>query len=50
MRQKRYQYWGRVNGVSQIMWTPWFKYDGPEEPIQLKGFKGNHLNNEYRTI
>lgn len=46
--QKRYQYWGVVNGVPQIMWTPWFPYNGDKEPIQLKGFKGNYLKNEYK--
>lgn len=50
VRQKRYQYWGSVNGKPQIMWTEWFNYNGPEEPIQHKGFKGNDLKNEYRTI
>ena len=50
IRQKRFQYWGSVNGVPQVMWTSWFNFDGPEEKIQLKGFKGNHLLNEYRTI
>lgn len=50
MRQKRFQFWCSVNGVPQIMWTPWFNFDGPEEPIQLKESKGNHLKNEYRTI
>lgn len=49
-RQKRFQYWGSVNGKSQIMWTKWFNYNGPEEPIQHKGFKGSNLKNEYRTI
>ena len=49
-RQKRYQYWGSVNGTPTILWTNWFNYSGPEEPIQMKGFKGNHLRNEYRTI
>ena len=46
VRQKRYQF--RVFGG--IEWTPWFNYNGPEEPIQHKGFKGNDLKNEYRTI
>lgn len=50
MRQKRFQYWGSVNGIPQKMWSAWFKYDGPESNIQLKGFKGNHLLNEYRTV
>ena len=50
VRQKRYQYWGSVNGKPQIMWTDWFNYDGPEDKIQQKGFGGNHLLNEYRTI
>lgn len=43
--KKRYQYWSKDG----IKWTSWFDYeDGPEIPIQLKGFKGNHLLNEYR--
>ena len=50
VRQKRFQYWGSINGVPQKMWSEWFDYDGPEEPIQLNGFKGNHLKNEFRTI
>lgn len=50
VRQKRFQYWGSVNGVPQVMWSEWFDYNGPEEKIQQKGFKGNHLLNEYRTI
>ena len=50
VRQKRYQFWGSVNGMPQKMWTEWFDYTGPEEHIQHKGFGGNHLLNEYRTI
>lgn len=50
VRQKRFQYWGSVNGVPQVMWTEWFDYDGPEEKIQQKGYGGKHLLNEYRTI
>ena len=50
MRQKRFQYWGFVDGKSQVLWTEWFNYDGPEEKVQMKGYKGNHLKNEYRTI
>ncbi len=46
VRQKRYQYWGK-NGIE---WSDWFNYDGQEEPIQLKGFRGHELKNEYRTI
>lgn len=49
-RQKRFQFWGSLNGKPQIMWSGWFNWDGPEEPIQHKGFKGNDLLNEYRTI
>jgi hypothetical protein len=44
MRQKRYQYWSKDG----IVWTDWFDYNGPEYPIQLKGFKGKDLLNEYR--
>lgn len=50
VRQKRFQYWGSLNGTPVKMWAKWFDYNGEEEPIQLKGFKGNHLLNEYRTI
>lgn len=50
VRQKRYQYWAFINGKYCIVWSDWFNYNGPEEHIQLKGFKGNHLLNEYRTI
>ena len=38
--EKRYQYYSR-NG---IQWTPWFEYEGSQEPWQLK----NKLKNEYR--
>ena len=50
VRQKRFQYWGSVNGKAQKLWTEWFNYNGPEEKIQQKGYGGNHLLNEYRTI
>ena len=50
VRQKRFQYWGSVNGVPQKLWTEWFDYSGPEEKIQQKGYGGNHLLNEYRTV
>jgi hypothetical protein len=50
VRQKRFQYWGSVNGKAQKLWTEWFDYNGPEEKIQQKGYGGNHLINEYRTI
>lgn len=49
-RQKRFQYWGSINGTPQILWSEWFDFKGTEEPIQLKGFKCNNLLNEYRTI
>lgn len=47
-KQKRYQRFTR-EGKS---WTPWFNVsmNTVEEPIQIKGFKGNHLLNEYRTV
>ena len=50
VRQKRFQYWGSINGIPQIMWSEWFDHHGDEDPIQLKGFKCNNLKNEYRTI
>lgn len=46
MRQKRFQY----RTPEGVAWTNWFNYDGPEYPIQNKGYKGNHLRNEYRTV
>ena len=51
-KQKRYQHWGSNNGTPVVMWTDWFDVPNncTEEPYQLKGFKGNHLKNEYRTI
>lgn len=51
MKQKRYQYWGFKDGKAQKLWTKWFTVrTTAEEPIQLKGFKGNDLKNEYRTV
>ncbi len=50
VRQKRFQYWGSLDGIPMKMWTEWFDYNGPEEDIQQKGFNGNHLLNEFRTI
>lgn len=46
VRQKRYQF----RAFGGVEWTPWFNYNGPEDPIQLKGYKGDHLKNEFRTI
>ena len=46
VRQKRYQYWGK-NGIE---WSDCFNYNGQEESIQMKGFRGKDLRNEYRTI
>lgn len=45
-RQKRFQFFTKEGK----QWSSWFNYEGPEESIQLKGYKGNHLKNEYRTI
>ena len=53
VKQKRFQYWGSVNGVPQKLWTEWFDYckdNGQlatlqqEEKWQLK----NKLLNQYR--
>ena len=38
--KKRYQYYTKEG----IKWTPWFQYEGSQEPWQLKG----KLKNEYR--
>ena len=40
MTYKRYQYYSR-EGIS---WTPWFPYNGPKKPWQLK----NKLKNQYK--
>ena len=48
MVKKRFQYWGRKDGKVEKMWSEWFKWDSDNrDPIQLKGFKGDHLLNEY---
>jgi hypothetical protein len=47
VKQKRYQY----RTKSGIEWTQWFDCDSDlDDPIQLKGHKGNDLKNEYRVI
>ena len=47
---KRYQFWGRVDGKVQKCWTPWFEWNSDSrEKIQMKGFKGDNLLNEYTT-
>ena len=46
---KRFQYWGRVDGKVQKCWTDWFPWNSDSrEKVQLKGFKGDMLLNEYR--
>ena len=46
--KKRFQYWASEQGKPIKKWTEWFNWDSDNrEPIQLKGFKGNHLLNEY---
>ena len=51
MTQKRFQYWGFKDGHSQKLWTDWFEWKSDiKDPIQQKGFKGNHLLNEYREV
>ena len=42
--KKRYQIWTKEG----IKWTNWFNYNGPKDPIQIKGFKGLNLLNEYK--
>ena len=42
---KRYQY--RVRGG--VEWTNWFEWHSDlRDPVQMKGYKGEHLLNEYR--
>lgn len=46
---KRYQYWGSENGKPIKKWSDFFFWDSDlRDPIQLKGYKGNHLINEYK--
>ena len=46
---KRYQYWGRKDGKVQKLWTDFFPWDSPSrEKVQLKGYKGDDLLNEYK--
>lgn len=47
MTEKRYQYWGRGG---EVKWTRWFPCEHNQGDIQYKGFKGNTLLNEYRTV
>ena len=48
MVKKRFQFWGRKDGKVEKMWSQWFKWDSDNRDlIQLKGFKGDHLLNEY---
>jgi len=46
--EKRYEYWGKKDGVPQKLFTRWFKCEHNQGDIQYKGFKGNTLLNEYR--
>ena len=49
MVKKRFQFWGRKDGKVEKMWSEWFKWDSDNrDPIQLKGFKGDNLLNEYK--
>ena len=50
MVKKRYQFWGRnKDGKVEKMWSQWFKWDSDNrDPIQLKGYKGDNLLNEYK--
>ena len=52
MLQKRYQYWTFENGKPIVKWTEWFKVPDniTREEIQMKGYKGHNLLNEYRTM
>jgi hypothetical protein len=45
MTYKRYQYWTR-EGKQFTEWFPW--HSDSRDPIQLKGYKGDHLRNEYK--
>lgn len=48
---KRYEYWSSEDGKPVKKWTSFFKWDSDiRDEIQLKGFKGNHLHNEYKEL
>lgn len=46
--EKRYQYWTFKEGKAQKAWTRWFTVKFKGERVQLKGYKGDTLLNEYR--
>ena len=49
MTKKRFQFWGRKDGKVEKMWSQWFEWDSDNrDQIQLKGYKGDHLLNEYK--
>lgn len=49
MVYKRYQYWGKKDGKVQKLWTQFFPWNSPSrEKVQLKGYKGDDLLNEYK--
>lgn len=49
--EKRYEYWGSEGGKPVKKFTSWFNWESTlTDPIQLKGFKGNHLRNEYKEV
>jgi hypothetical protein len=48
---KRYEYWAFEDGKAVKKWTNYFPWDSTlTDPIQLKGYKGNHLRNEYKVL
>lgn len=47
---KRYQFWASENGKPVKKWTEYFEWNSDSrEKIQMKGFKGDNLLNEYTT-
>jgi hypothetical protein len=48
---KRFQYWAFEDGKPLKKWTDWMEWKSDiRDPIQQKGYKGNHLLNEYKEI
>lgn len=46
---KRYEYWSSQNGKPVKKFTEWFLWlSDSRDPIQMKGYKGDNLLNEYR--
>lgn len=46
--EKRYEYWGMVDGEPRLMYTDWFPWDSPNYKPKYQLEKSKKLLNEYR--